>query len=350
MIRVENAAGAYAGGTVSFAALLDANAPSRGTVEVLLRRADANRAFGWIPGLEPLTGTADLRLRGNLGSLWRWQGEGEVTRGSYGPIAFSTWRVPLDIDANPLRGAMRIVARRTAIRAARGRGILSLTVDLGISPRLDLDATFDRFDAGQLLDGLGERAPGGRISGRVNLSGSNLRSLADLDGSIVATLEGCRAGGLPIVGSVFDVVRLPTGSGGTVDRGELRAYLRRGVARVEELSLSGPNLRLYADGTIALVSQRLALDVVADTSPARADRVLAGFLLRQVIDYATPIGWIERANRLIAERAVYLRVTGTVSRPNVRIRPFEQLGQEGVRFFLNELAAPVGGNTLAPAQ
>ncbi|HEX6984268.1 MAG TPA: hypothetical protein VF170_02775, partial [Planctomycetaceae bacterium] len=120
-------------------------------------------------------------------------------------------------------------------------------------------------------------------------------------------------------------------------------YVRRGVARVDELTLAGPAFRIFAEGAVALASGRLALDVVADTSPARADRLLAGFLLRQFVDYGTPIGWIERANRLIAERAIYLRVTGTIRRPVIRVRPVEQLGQEAVRFFLNELAAPVGG-------
>jgi hypothetical protein len=69
--------------------------------------------------------------------------------------------------------------------------------------------------------------------------------------------------------------------------------------------------------------------------------------LRQFVDYATPIGWIEQANRFISERAIYLRVTGTVDRPVVRVRPFEQLGQEGVRFFLSEIAVPLGNGSPA---
>ncbi|MDQ3330545.1 MAG: AsmA-like C-terminal region-containing protein, partial [Planctomycetota bacterium] len=344
-LRFENTAGGYAGGSVLLSARLDLFDLTRGTIEVLLRRADAQRAVGWIPGLEPLEGTLDLRLRGRLGQLWRWEGDAEVGRGTYGPLAFSSARVPLTIDADPFRGTVRIESRRASLRAAHGRGILNVSADVGLARRISIDATFNNLDAAEVLDGdgLGDRVAGGRVSGTLTLSSRDYRTIADLEGSLIASLAGSRAQNLPIIGSVFDVARLPTGGGGNIERGTIRVFFRRGVARVEELALAGSSFRLYADGTIAMASQRLALDVVTDTSPARVDRLLAGFLLRQLVDYATPIGWLERANRFISERALYLRVTGTIERPVVRVRPFEQLGQEGVRFFLNEIAAPAGG-------
>ena len=349
-IRVENAGGGIAGGTVSFTVTLDALNPSRSRIEITLRRADAQRAVGWIPGLEPLEGTLNGQLRGNFGRLWHWEGEGEITRGRYGPLGFSSWRVPIDIDANPARGAMRIELRRTTIRAARGRASLNLTYLAGTSNRFTLDATFDRLEAGQLLGSRGTsgRLAGGRISGTAELSSRNLRSIADLEGAVVATFSGSQAQNLPVFGSVLDVAQLPTGGGGTIERGEVRATIRRGVVRFEEILLAGPSFRMFAEGTATLPTGRLALDVVADTSPARGDRILAGILLRQFFEYSTPIGWIARANRFIAERAIYLRVTGTYRRPVVRIRPVEQLGQEAVRFFLMELAGPVGGAAAVP--
>jgi hypothetical protein len=212
--------------------------------------------------------------------------------------------------------------------------------------RLDLESTFTNLDAAEVIDGegVGSRLAGGRISGMMQLSARNLRTISDLEGSLIATIEGSRAQNLPVIGSVFDVARLPTGGGGTVEQGEIRVFVRRGVARIDELTLAGASFRLFAEGTVALGSQRLALDVVADTTPGRSDRLIAAFLLRQLVDYTTPIGWLEQANRFISERAIYLRVTGTVDRPVVRVRPFEQLGQEGVRFFLNQIATPVGGN------
>lgn len=342
-LRIENVAGTYAGGSVSLAARLNPLDVARGTVEVLLRRADAARAVDWIPGLEPLEGTLDMRLRGRLGDLQRWQGEAELGRGSYGPLAFSAARVPLAIDINPLRGALHVESHRASLRAAHGRGIMNMSVDLGFVRRLDIDATFTNLDAAEVLDGdgLGSRLSGGRISGTMQLSSRNFRTINDLDGSLVASLTGSRAQNLPVIGSVFDVARLPTGGGGTIERGDIRVFIGRGVARIEEVALAGRSFRLYAEGTVALESQRLALDVVVDTSPSRSDRFIAAFLLRQFVTYATPIGWLDQANRFISERAIYLRVTGTVDRPVVRIRPFEQLGQEGVRFFLNEIATPL---------
>jgi len=349
-LRVENAAGGYAGGTISLIADLNPFDNTRGTVEVLLRRADAQRAVGWIPGLEPVEGTLDMRLRGRLANLWRWQGDAEIGRGRYGPLAFSSARVPLTIDVNPFQGALHVESHRANLRAAHGRGIMNVSADLGLISRLDIDSTFTNLDAAEVLDGdgLGGRLAGGRISGTMQLSSRNFRTISDLEGSLAATLTGSRAQNLPVIGSVFDVVRLPTGGGGTVERGEIRVFIRRGVARIDKLAIAGTSFRVFAEGTVALASQRLALDVVADTSPGRSDRLIAAFLLRQFVDYATPIGWLQQANRFISERAIYLRVTGTVARPVVRVRPFEQLGQEGVRFFLNEIAAPLGQGSPTP--
>lgn len=351
LLRIENAGGGYAGGTLTLTADFDSLDYTSGSILIYLRRADAARAVGWIPGLEPLTGTLDLRLRGRLGSLWRWEGQAEVGRGSYGPIGFTTLRAPLQIDANPFRGAIRVDSRRGSLLTAHGRGVLNISADLGVFRRIKVDSSFDNLDVERLLDGgsgVASRLSGGRVSGQLSLSSRNYRTLADLEGSLLATFAGSQAQNLPVIGSVVDVARLPTGGGGTVDRGELRVFIRNGVARVEQLALAGPSFRLIAQGTVALISQRLALDVVADTSPARADRLLAAFLLRQFIDYATPVGWIARANRFIAERAIYLRVTGTVSRPVVRVRPVEQLGQEALRFLLVEIAGPVGGTAVTP--
>ncbi len=337
-VELGNVGGGFAGGTVSLSAELDPTDLSRGGFRLVLRRADAARALGWIYGLETLTGVLNLELEGRLADLWRWQGKAEILRGSYLGFDFSELRSPVDLDASPATGAARLRLRRGTIRAAGGHGTANLEANIGSRLGLDLDAKFVDLSARDLLGSLASRIPGGKVSGNLSLSSSNLRSLSDLDGSVNATIRGGQASNLPIVGSALDVAKVPTGGGGVIDKGELRATVRDGLARVESFTLTGPSFRVFADGTVVLASERLNLDVVVDNSPARGDRVLGALLLRAAIDYATPIGWIERANRFIAERAFYLRVTGTVGRPVVRIRPAEQLQQETARFFIDALS------------
>ena len=347
-LRFANEGGSFAGGALNLGLQVDPSDFSQGTIDFQLRRVDVAKVAALVPGAEgQATGTLNLRLKSSLRNPYRWQGSAELMRGNVAGLTVSEWRVPLDIDASPNIGKVVIKMQRTTLRAVGGRGTASFTVEQGFATQLNADISFTNLAASDVLGSFANQIPGGRITGTAKLSSRNFRGLGDLEGSIRADIRGGQAGNLPVVGSAVDLIKLPIG-GGNIDKGEFRADLRGGLARIERFSLVGKAFRFYAEGTIALSSERLALDVVVDTSPARQDRLLAGILLRQAVLYATPYGWIERANRFIAERALYLRITGTIRRPIVQVRAQEQLQQEAVRFFLDELAAPVPGGVPAP--
>ena len=340
LIRLENIGGGLADGRIGVRLSLAANNPGRGELELTLRRADVAKLVAWVPDLAgKATGTIDLYLSARLRDLYRWQGRAEIARGSVGILEFQQWKIPLQIDASPNRGAIYVDAQRTSLQAARGRGNLDATLALGANRvQVAFDGNFQGMQTGSLLGDLGKKLPGGQVTGTFKFASRNFRGLADLEGKLNATLKGGKTQGLPVIDDVGRIAGLP--AGGLIDKGEVVANLGGGVARLSKFTITGKNFALFAEGTIALASWRLALDVVVDNSPQRQDRVLAEILLRQFVENATPLGALARANRLLAERAAYLRVTGTLARPIIRVRPAEQLQQTTLRFFLGTLVAP----------
>src|SRR5207248_2832381 len=121
----------------------------------------------------------------------------------------------------------------------------------------------------------------------------------------------------------------------------LRARLDRGVLRVQSLALEGGTLKLHADGTVSLGGS-LNLNVVAKTGDVGLPTVRLGVIgLRIPIYGPLPITLLQEVSNLLANRVIYLTVTGTIQSPVVRARPLPMLSEEAVRFFLNRANLPI---------
>src|SRR5439155_24355664 len=108
--------------------------------------------------------------------------------------------------------------------------------------------------------------------------------------------------------------------------GRLRARLARGLLRIQSLTLEGDAGRVWVDGTVTPPQGRLNLNVVAATralgaSPAVLRRLGVGLSLTG----PTPVGLAFQARSYLASRAIYLRVTGTVRSPTIRVEPLALL-------------------------
>jgi translocation and assembly module TamB len=107
----------------------------------------------------------------------------------------------------------------------------------------------------------------------------------------------------------------------------------------------GGYLQVHADGT-ATLEGRLNLNVVAKNGDVGLPTLRLGVIaLRVPIAGPVPLVLLQEASNLLANRAIYLEVTGTARKPVVRVRPLALLSEEAVRFFLNRANLPVA---LAP--
>ena len=364
--------GRYGGGTFTLRAV-PAGGPAGGggavRVDLTLRDAVAEQALAPVPWVrENVRGRVALRATGVVGPNGvRLTGQGTLDGGRFLAAAapgrpgddyffeVDRWRLPAELTFDPASGAGRV--RFTGTTAGVGGGTVggSATVDFGRGRGvgLDVNAELSGVDSDALLAGVGGAgaagglAGGRRVGGTVTLSGRAVTGLDDLVGEARLTLANAATNGLPILRAVTPYLR-----GGGVARGrkagELVARLRDAVLRVERLTLTGSELRLFASGTAALPAGKLDLEVIADTGRRDAAE---GALLRLAEEAAgpTPVGLVLRANRLLRDRVIYLEVGGTVRDPRVRVQTGRQLREEAIRFILGELFVPAGAGPAAAA-
>ncbi|QDT14939.1 AsmA-like C-terminal region-containing protein [Alienimonas californiensis] len=351
--------GRYAGGTFQ----LTVGPPPGGDstngalqIELLLRDADADRAFAPVPWLgENVTGRLGIRLNGLLGvNAVMLRGQIELDRGQFlaanAPgrpgndylFDISRWRLPTELVYTPAAGSGRV--RIGGASASVGGGTVEGGVDVqfGRSPGvgLDVDLNLRGVDSTVLTQGAGGNLTGGRVAGTVTLAGRAVDGLEDLEGEARLILVSPSPQGLPVLSALQPFLKFRGPA--TARTGELAVRLRNSVARIERLTLSGPGIRLYATGTAALPAGRLDLEVVADTGP----RDVTGDVLLRLVEEAagpTPVGFALRASRILRDRVVYLHVGGTVRNPRVQVQTGRQLQDEALRFLLGELFIPGGG-------
>jgi translocation and assembly module TamB len=188
---------------------------------------------------------------------------------------------------------------------------------------------------------LGENAlvGAGRITGRFDLTGSNVRTADDLSGTLVAAFQGTSPTDLPLFGKVIPYLT-PLGLTRPFDTGDVRANLSRGVLRVQRLALVSPNAQVFAGGTVT-TGGRVDLAVTAHTGqigPGVA--ALRIFGLRLPAIGPVPLGLIAEVSSFLSNRTLRLEVAGTTDAPVVRVNTRALLTDEAVRFFLGRYVLP----------
>jgi hypothetical protein len=227
--------------------------------------------------------------------------------------------------------------------AGSGQARGSLTVEWGLGPgvRVGGQAVFVNVPLRTISPSLGEDGlfGNGRVTGRFDLSGTNVRSADDLSGTLIATLNNTSVKELPLLRQAVPYLN-PAGLVKPFQAGDIRATLSRGIFRVQRLALANPSAQLFADGTITTTG-RLDLNVVAHTGQIGPDvRGLQALGLRLPAFGPVPITLIRDVSNFLSNRTIRLTITGTVSAPVVRVNTRALLGEEAVRFFLTRYVIP----------
>jgi hypothetical protein len=315
--------------------------PERGWFGIHLEGVRAEQVLGVFPGLEnSVSGPLDVKVHGHLGERWQGHGEAVLTHGKVVGAEIAEWRLPFSFEFGSGEGGGRLDIRDTHAQLGLGRadGELHASFDGGL--RLTGRLRFLQVELRNVFRSIDETLPvgAGRVSGLFTFSGQDVRSINDVNGRLMATFSQSQALEFPGLRQIAPYLRLTPSL--RIDKGDMRAYLSRGVLRIERLALSGNYLKLFAEGTVLVASGRLNLAVVARTGLV----VVAGPVL-QVLGVASvgavPVAALVRASAWLSNWTIRLRVTGTLRSPSVQVEPLTQLlTAEVIRFFLFQYTLP----------
>ena len=335
-VELRDFGGSLAGGLLRGRGRVQIDHPARNFFTLALDRADGRRLFAPFPDLAGLVvGQVSAVVRGTVGRETRGSGSVTIVRGSVSGANVSEFRIPFDFATSP-GGYGRLTVREATTQAGTGRATGGITVDWGATVRVSGQVRFIDVPLGTVSPGLGDNRffGSGRITGKLDLAGTDMRSIDDLSGTLIATLSNASPQEIPFIRKALPFLN-PLGLGKPFQSGDIHGTLGRGVFRIQRLALANPSAQLFAEGSISLSQNRLDLDVVARVGQSgpevRGFRLLA---LRVPSVGPIPVGLIREVSGLLTNRAVRLTITGTVANPSVRLNTGAMLGSEAVRFLL----------------
>jgi hypothetical protein len=344
-LEVVEVSGIVAGGTVRGRGRVFLKKTERNFFSLTITGAESAHLLAIVPeAAGKVDGRVAVEVSGQLGSEMRGSGALTMERGSLAGVAVSGLRVPFHWATAP-GGSGRLAIRDASVHAGTGTATANLTMHWGSTAHVEGQVKLVNVPLRTLAPSIGEFAllGNGRVTGRFDLSGSNVQSLDDLNGTILATLGNASPREVPIIRKAVPFLN-PAGLVRPFETGDVRATLSRGVFRIQRLALVSPTAQLFAEGDVTLAG-RVDLNVIAHVGAigpeAHAFRALA---LRVPALGPIPVGLIRDLGELLTSITVRLSITGTVSDPQVKVRVGAQVTEELARFFLSRyVPADVSG-------
>lgn len=316
----------------------------RSTAGLTLSNVPANKLLFLFP---EFAGQIDLpvdgRLTSNIGREWRGSGVLTGIKGKIYGIPVADVRLPISWIANFDRQFGTLTLMDLAGTAAKGRatGKAELAFFADRPLKLAGEIKFTNINASSAFPTAGNYAGNTPLSGKFTFGSEQLRATNDLTGKLEATLGGdAQPFGLPVFSSLVPFLGFGRDAATIVNAGDVKASLSNGVWRVQQLTLTGPALNVYAEGTVT-TSGRLNAFVAGSTgrsglSPSIAGRV--GTLASQLLSAPLSRNALNEAIGVLGNFVVYLDVAGTVENPTVRLQTVRTVSEGAVRFFLMQYA------------
>jgi hypothetical protein len=293
-------------------------------------RAEARLRVSWHSGLR-VTGPARL-TDAQLYGIPISEAHGTVTVWQTTPQSLINWR------AQNVRGSA-----------------LGGTLEADISGRIGRTASLEsrvRVERGnvELLSGWAGTSGvvgRGRFDASLTLGASRLTGVQDLQGAFDLQLANTEAQTLPLSTQLARFVPLFGFPSTEFVRGGVRGSITAGNLRIRDLALWGPQISVLGSGVVGMTNGRLDLQLVVRTGGGFSQQVAAGYLARFASTAVPPAELLLRLNRLLANRALYLGVTGTASQPVIQPQAAQIVGEVLLRSLL-EQAAPLGAAAWGP--
>ncbi|MBN9122079.1 MAG: hypothetical protein J0I06_23550 [Planctomycetes bacterium] len=335
-LEVTEVNGLVAGGSVRGRARVLLNNTERNFFSLALTGAEAKRLFAIVPQVgEKVDGPVSITVYGRFGREVRGSGTLTMERGTVAGVTVAGLRVPFNLATAP-GGYGRFTIRDASVHAGSGTATADLTAHWGTETRLDGQVKLVNVPLRTVAPGIGDFAllGNGRITGRLDVAGTNVRSLDDLTGTFVARLGNTSPREIPLLQQAVPFLNTAN-LVKPFDGGDIRASLNRGVIRVQRVTLVSPNAQIFAEGNVT-TSGRVDMSVIAHTGSigpeAPAFRLLG---LRLPVIGPVPVGLLRDLGDALSNRTIRLSITGSVSDPQVKVNVGALISEEVARFFLS---------------
>ena len=324
-------------GTVNANAVIPFNSNLAGRYEVEIRQMDIARIAA-VASDEPLDaeGLFDARLNGQIGRTITGQGFVGVDHASLSGVDGQSVRLPIQFVFSPARGSGSLELRRSTFRIFDGTASGVAKVTFGSRVTLDTDLKLTRINTGKMIRSLADFDQGdqGELNGRLKVKGNGIRSLRDLSGTFEGELDRTAAFELPVLA---DLGRAISGNGLQRDdfsSEDILLRLDNGRVEVKNLNFSSSLASVAITGFV-FVDGRLDLGVAARVERFNQPTILDEFADSPLSGFGlTPTSFFIQAADFLSDRVVFLKVSGTVNRPQVRVDTAQQLREETIRYFL----------------
>jgi uncharacterized protein involved in outer membrane biogenesis len=343
VLRLSEFSGPFAGGELRALAQVRLRETRRNYFSLALRSADPQRLLVAVPELrEQVAGPVTLVIRGQFGREMRGSGTVSLPRGTIFSVPVVDLRIPFDW-AMAMGGNGRLTIREGTVNTGTGRMEADLTVLWGLGARVDGQVRLLNVPLRTIVPNLGSSSlfGNGKITGRFDLSGSNVRSLDGVTGTLVATFHNTSVREIPLLQQTIPFLNV-SGLSQPFQSGDVRGTLSKSVFRVSRLALVNSGAQVFAEGTISLAG-RVEVSVVAHTGflgPESRSLQLLG--LRLPAFGPIPITLLLDVSDFLSNRTIRLTITGTTKDPAVHVNTSALLTEEAVRFFLGRYVLPAG--------
>ena len=324
-------------GQINASATIPFNSNVNGRYEVEIRQMDIARIAA-VASDEPLNveGLFDARLNGQIGRRITGQGFVGVERASLSGVDGQSVRLPIEFVLSPTNGSGRLELRRSTFRIFNGTASGVAKITFGSRLTLDTDLKLTRINTGKMIRSLADFDQGdqGELNGRLKIKGNGIRSVRDLKATFEGKLDRASAFQLPVLSDLGRAI-----SGNSLQRDDFSSedillQLDNGRVEVKNLNFSSSLANIAISGFV-FVDGRLDLDVAGRVERFNTPTLLdefAGSPLTSVP--GTSLSFFAGAAEFLSDRVVFLKVGGTVNRPQVRVDTAQQLREETIRYFL----------------
>ena len=337
-LELRELTGPLANGRLSARGKVMLDASRNGSFELSASRVSLGKLLVPIdPSGQLADGQLNLRMQGQLGRRPSGRGLVAMDRGEVGPIALTQLRIPIDWSVDLASHSVQWHSTNAGIELGGGRVVTNSKGRWNGKLDMSLTTTARRVDTGRILKGKSTRG-GGFLDGTMRLTARNASTAEDFVGIFDATLSDAQSLQLPVLSNMTKLLgTLPTTT--SFDESKIKGRLGNGVVHLDRMTMSAANAQILVEGTATFKGQ-LNLQVMAKTNESGpADKLLELADSPLLLAAPAPVVLVAKANDALKDRVIHLRVAGTTSRPAIRLEPTRQLGQEAIKFFMNEAIA-----------
>ncbi len=319
-------------------------ASNRGSLDLNASKVDLQRVSSFLSKLpSEIDGKISGRIGGTIyrkGSMIRMAGEGtvDVQEGNWHDVDWNIDRSRISWSFNPIYQQGQVRAQSAKLKLLKGSVDSKTVFSWGERTRFEVRGNVKNIDPREMANGsLARQVIGkqGTLSGKLDLSATNFRGPKDLKGSFLGTMNQARALQLPVLNSVSPFVNRSQFANRKFNDGLIKLDLRNSNIKVHQVAFADDLVQVLMDGNMRL-NGRLDLAAIVHVGQNNNDPIRTILKSPLLASSSPPIALIAQFDRLISDRLLFFKISGTFERPRVQIETTKILRQESLKFILEK--------------